>query len=82
MQDFSDYKAFTELFRDLYYRNITIREAEKKQDEFDGILGGLTIHSAKKKEYIEAKNKFLNNAKYFYKRREKVIEGLKVEYFH
>ena len=28
--DFSDYKTFKELFRDLYYRNMTIDEAEKK----------------------------------------------------
>ena len=56
---------------------MTIREAEKKQDEFDEMLGGLTTHSAKKKEYMEAKNKLLNNAKYFYKGREKIIEGFK-----
>ena len=56
---------------------MTIREAEKKQDEFDRMLGGLTTHSAKKKEYMEAKNKLLNNAKYFYKGREKIIEGFK-----
>ena len=28
--DFSDYGTFKELFRDLYYRNMTIDEAEKK----------------------------------------------------
>ena len=32
--DFSDYKTVKELFRDLYHRNITIDEAERKQDEF------------------------------------------------
>ena len=32
---------------------------------------------AKKKEYIEAKNRLLNNAKDFYKGREKIIEGFK-----
>ena len=31
--DFSDYKTFKELFRDLYYRTVTIDEAESKQDE-------------------------------------------------
>ena len=56
---------------------MTIREAEKKKDEFDGILGGLTTHFAKKKEYMKAKNKLLSNAKYFYKGREKIIEGFK-----
>ena len=28
--DFSNYKTFKELFRDLYYRTITIDEAESK----------------------------------------------------
>ena len=36
--DFSDYKTFKELFRDLYYRNITIDEAESKQDEFNSLI--------------------------------------------
>ena len=35
--DFSYYKTFKELFRDLYYRNMTIHEAERKQYKFDGI---------------------------------------------
>ena len=60
--DFSDYKTFKELFRDLYYRNMTRDEAERKQNEFDGVFGALSEYSAKKKIYIEAKNKLLNNA--------------------
>ena len=60
---------------------MTIDEAERKQNEFDGVLGALSIYFAKKKEYIEAKNKLLNNAKTFYKRREKVIEGFKNRIF-
>ena len=51
------------MFRDLYYRNISIDEAERKQDEFDGVLGALSTYFAKKKEHIEAKNKLLNNTK-------------------
>ena len=68
--DFSDYKTFKELFRDLYYRNMSIDEAERRQDEFDGVLGVLSTYSTKKKEYIEVKNRLLNNAKK-YKGREK-----------
>ena len=39
--DFSDYKTFKELFRDLYYRNMTLDEAKTKQNKkkqrgFDG----------------------------------------------
>ena len=75
--DFNDYKTFKELFRDLYYRNMTINEAERKQNEFNGVLGALSEYSARKKEYIEANNNFLNKAKNFYKRREKIIEGFK-----
>ena len=47
--DFSDYKTFKELYRNLYYRNMTIDEAERKQNEFDAVLGALSIYSAKKK---------------------------------
>ena len=68
MYDFNDYKTFKELFRDLYYRNMIIDEAERKQNEFDGVLGALSVYSTKKKEYIEAKNKLLNNAK-------KILQG-------
>ena len=56
---------------------MTIDKTERKQNEFDGVLGALSVYFAKKKEYIEAKNKLLNNAKTFYKWREKVIEGFK-----
>ena len=30
IDDFSDYETFRELFRDLYYRNMSIDEAERK----------------------------------------------------
>ena len=50
---------------------------EKKQNEFDGVPGALNVYSAKKKQYTDAKNKLLDNAKFFYKEREKIIEGFK-----
>ena len=79
--DFSDYKTFKELFRDLYYRNMSIDETERRQDEFDGVLGALSTHSTKKKEYIEAKNRLLNNAKKnITKGEKKILEGLKIEH--
>ena len=56
---------------------MSIDEAERKQDEFDGVVGALSTYSTKRKEYIEAMNKLLNNAKNFYKRREKIIERFK-----
>ena len=42
---------------------MTIDEAEKKQNEFDGVFGALSVYSAKKKIYIETKSKLLDNAK-------------------
>ena len=38
LYDFSDYKTFKELFRGLYYRKMTIDEAESKQEEVDAII--------------------------------------------
>ena len=50
--DFSDYKTFKELFRDLYYRKLSIDEAERKQGEFDAIIAVLKKQIPKKPEYI------------------------------
>ena len=36
--DFSDYRTFKELLRDLYYRTITIHDAKSKQDQFNTVL--------------------------------------------
>ena len=66
--NFSDYKKFKDLFRDLYH-------------EFGRSLSALEIYSAKKKEYIEAKNKLLDNSKKNYKGRKRIIEGFKNGYF-
>ena len=79
--NFSYYKAFKELFRDLYYKKMTINDAEMKQNEFNSILDALNNYSPKAQKYIEAKNSLLNNAKNFYKGREKTIEGFKERIF-
>ena len=79
--DFSDYKTFKELFRDLYYRKTTIDEAKRIQEEFDVIINALKNYAPRDNEYVEAKNKLLNNAKNFYEGREKIIEGFKNEIF-
>ena len=75
--DFSDYKTFKELFKGLYYKKITIEEAERDQDEFNAIVGVLEDYTPRNNKYIEAKNKLLNNVKKVYKGREKIIEGFK-----
>ena len=49
----------------------------QNKKEFYGVLGALSIYSAKRKDYTEAKNKLLNNAKIFYKGIEKIIGRFK-----
>ena len=75
--DFSDYKTFKELFRDLYYKKMTIDDAEHIQDEFNSILGVLRDYTPRGQKYIEAKNNLLDNVKKFYEGREKIIKGFK-----
>ena len=77
MYDFSNYKTFKELYRDLYYKKMTINDAEMRQKEFNSILNKLNKYQPKAQKYIEAKNSLLNNVKNFYKGREKIIKGFK-----
>ena len=74
---FSDYKrSFKELLRDLYYRNMTVDGAEKKLNEFDGVLSALSLYSAKKKNILKQKINFQITQKNF-KGIEEIIEGFK-----
>ena len=75
--DFSNYKTFTELFRDLYYEKMTIDEAQIKQDEFNSILAVSSNYGPRAQKYIEEKNKLLDNAKNFYEGTEKITESFK-----
>ena len=79
--DFSDYKTFKELFRDLNYRNITIDETESKQDEFNAMLYVLKNYGRKRDKYVISKNHLVDNASKFYKGRQKIIEGFKNSIF-
>ena len=79
--DFSDYKTFKELFRDLYYKTITIDEAESKQEEFNAVLHVLKNHNPKHGKYVILRNNLVGNASKFYEGREKIIEGFKNEVF-
>ena len=81
MYDFSDYKTFKELFRNLYYKKMSINDAEMEQNEFDAKFSALKKYSPKGQKYFETKNKLLNNAENFYKGREKIIEGFKEKIF-
>ena len=79
--DFSDYRTFKELFRDLYYRTVTIDEAESKQEEFNVVIVALKNYTPRDNKHVEAKNYLLNNAKNFNEGREKIIEGFKNRVF-
>ena len=79
--DFSDFKTFNELFRDLYYKKMTINDAEIRQNKFNLKRDALDNYSPRVPEYIEAKNSLLNNAKNFYEGRRKIIEGFKEKIF-
>ena len=54
--DFSDFKSFNELFRDLYYKKMAINDAEIRQNKFNLKVDALDNYSPKNKKYIEAKN--------------------------
>ena len=60
---------------------MTIDEAERKQDKLDAMIDILNKYSAKKIEYIEAKNKVLISEKNFTRGEKKLLKGLKMEYF-
>ena len=57
---------------------LKIDYAEMKQDEFNAKLTDLSNQTLKVQKSIQAK-KHLDNAKSFYKRREKIIDGFKNE---
>ena len=60
---------------------MTIDEAERKQGKLDAMIDILNKYSAKKIEYIEAKNKVLISVKNFTRGEKKLLKGLKMEYF-
>ena len=67
--------------KDLYYRNMSINKVERKQHEFDAVLNALSEYSPRDQKCIEARNKLLDNAKNFYKGKEKIIQVFKNEIF-
>ena len=49
--DFSGCSSLKELFRAIYFRKLTIEEAERIQDEFNVVLGVLEDYPAKPPKY-------------------------------
>ena len=56
--DFSEYGSLKELFKAIYYRNITIEKAEIIQEEFNAIIDTLKIINQKKQNIKKAKKNF------------------------
>ena len=56
--DFSDFKTFSELFRDLYYIKMTINDKEMEQNEFDAKLNALKNILQKVKNILKQKISF------------------------
>ena len=78
--DFSDFKTFDNLSRDLYFKKMTMDDAEMKQDEFDAKLNALSNYPPRNQNYIEAKNKLLDNTKNSMRGEKKLLKVLKKEY--
>ena len=60
-----------------FIKKITMKEAKRKQNEFNAIIGVLEDYTPRNNKYIERENKLLNNVKRFHKGREEIIEEFK-----
>ena len=70
-----------EFFNSIFYRNISIENAEMKQDEFNAVLNALKKYSPKNPEYIEEKLNILDDVKSFYDGRDMIINSFKDKIF-
>ena len=80
--DFSDYKTFKELFRDFCYRNMSIDEAERRWDEFDGVIGALSTYPQRRNNILKQRIDSWIMQIIFTREDKKLLKGLKMEYFH
>ena len=71
-------KNYLEIF---ITKKTTIDEVERKQDEFNGMIGILENYIPRNNKFVEAKNKLLNNAKKFYEETKRITERFKNEVF-
>ena len=79
--DFTDYKSLLEFFKAIYYRKITIEEAEAIQGRVDAAYGALERYKPKKEPYIGKRNKLLIDTKNFCDGREIIIDAFKIKHF-
>ena len=81
--NFGEYDSLKELFKAIYYKNLKIEDAERKQDKFIVVLDVLDKYKPRKSDYETAKKIYiLINAKKFYDGRKIIIMRLKTKYFH
>ena len=80
--DFSGYNSLKELFKDIYYKKLSIEKAEGIQEECNVVLGTLKKYIPKDSEYKKEKINILDNAKRFYDGREILLIHLKIKHFH
>ena len=79
--DFSDCKSLKELFKAIYYRNITVEESKRIQEEFDAVYGALKKYKPRKETYVKTGGNLLINAKNVYKGRQLIIDVSKNKIF-
>ena len=78
---FRDYRSLKELFKAIYYRNIPIDEAARKQDEYEAPLAVLEKCKLRNLDNIEKRKNLLNNAKKIYDGSEMIINAFKDKIF-
>ena len=79
--DFSGFKTFNDLTKDLYSKKMSIDDAEKKQDEFNVKLNALNRYFPRNEKYMKQKISFQIMHKPFLRRGRKLLKSLKKEYF-
>ena len=78
---FSDYRSLKELFKTIYYRNLSIEKTERIQDEYEAQLAALERYRPRKSDYKTKRENLLNNFKNFYDGREMIINAFKDKIF-
>ena len=79
--DFRDYRYLKELFRAIYHRHISIEDAERDKNEFEGTLNALERYDPRKPDYKTARDSLLINAKNLYDGRKVIIDAFKNKIF-
>ena len=79
--DFREYNSLKELLTAIYYRNLKIEDAERKQDKSMAVSNALEKGDPRKRDYKTARKNLLINAKKIYDGMEIIINALKTKYF-